>query len=122
MHVLIDMQKPVEVEYTKRLDTEGEEQVVLDFDSTYRLLEAWIGLDPSRRNYRYGGTEDDNHPDPIILAYVGTEAFPTLEVGDVDPFTTEGFDTLNAYSLAALEEALPAGCLMYGPAIGEEEL
>ncbi len=108
MNIMIDNHKVIDVQVIMLEDEDGDVGAVLPFDDTYRLLEAWKELNIGHRNYRFGGGVDDNEPDTIIIAWANSSG---LTMTDVDPFygrNKSGFtDTLNAYALSDLIEALP---------------
>lgn len=117
MKILIDNQRGIQVDHTLLRGGDNEVVAVLDFDSTYHVLNTWKELDTTRRGFRYGGQPDDHDPSTIITAYVAGSGH--LTIGDVDPFTTSSLVTLNAYSLEDLAAALPISALQWGEEIGE---
>lgn len=118
MRILIDNHIGIEVRELVTSSAEDGRAVVLDFDESYKLLEAWVAADPAHRNYRYGTDESAAEPDNIIVAYVqGHNGSLVMET--IAPFW-DGSYTLNAYDLEVIRQAFPVDAVQWGEAIGEE--
>lgn len=118
MRILIDNHIGIEVRELVTSSTEDGRAVVLDFDESYKLLEAWVAADPAHRKYRYGMDDSADGPDNIIVAYVqGHNGSLVMET--IEPFWN-GSHTLNAYDIDAIRQAFPVGAIQWGEDIGEE--
>jgi len=124
MTIIIDQQRVLDLPYEVGRNEDGEQVVVLPFTSAHDLLTQWKFLDNGRRDFRYGGSEDDSAPSTIIVAWATHHG--SLSMTDIDPFWGEmgqwpGLDTWNGYALEGLAEGLPIEALQWGPEIGEPD-
>lgn len=117
MRVLIDNQLGLEIEVQWMDNEYGDAELVVPFAGAHAILEGWRALDPGRHDYRYGDDEDAARPSKIIVAWTDRQR---LTMTDVDPFWSPATDTINAYRLDDIAEALPIDALKWGADIGEE--
>lgn len=120
-HVMIDGEKPVEINPIIHTD-DDERVVVVSFTEAHSILEAWKELSSARRDFMYGNDADDNEPTKIIVAEAvrNGSGSPTLLLEEVEPFF-DGVSTLHQYPLEELASAT-GNALEWGEAIGEEAL
>jgi hypothetical protein len=112
MNILIDNEKVVEVEYEK-VTADGDEYIVLEVEAVYEMLNAWRELDPRRRSFSWPAKRD---AEDMMVAWYGSRA--GLTTGWVSPFW-DGHDDLDAHSLEAITDVMPADALQWGEKIGE---
>lgn len=119
IHVLVDHQTPVPVSPNIRQNEYDEKCALLGLVDASDILEAWVRLSPARRSYRWSHEDGDSAPSTIIVIRIAGDS---LVITDVEPFWSPGTDTIAAWDVDDLQDALGGSDgLQWGGAIGEKE-
>lgn len=116
-HVIINDMKVVDIEPYRLPDEAGKDRPVARFEDAYNILDAWMQQDPTRRGFRYTGSDDSTSPCSIFITWISNDS---LIIEECDPFWSPSTDTVNGYDLDVLAASLPVDTLKYGDMIGEE--
>lgn len=116
-HVIVNDLKVVDIEPEMMTDEDGEKCAIVGFEDAHSILDAWMQQDPTRRGFRYTGSDDSTSPCSIFITWISNDS---LVIEECDPFWSPSTDTVNGYDLDVLDASMPVDTLKYGAMIGEE--